>query len=504
MMPAMRSDTQWRLCGLLRGLSTVSPVDDVPVEGLSMDSRQVRPGDLFVACAGDRAHGLQHLDEAISRGAVAIAWEPAPGVEAPATVPGIPLAQVSDLRRRAGEIADRFYSHPSTELNVIGVTGTDGKTSVSQFIAQALDEGVGRCAVVGTLGYGLFDELEPGAHTTPDAVTLQRVLSEFRSRGATSVVMEVSSHALDQARVGGVSFNVAVLTNLSRDHLDYHGDVGAYRAAKEKLFSMPGLRDAVLNLDDDFGRELAAGLSAGIDRLGVTLAGSQFPGMEIVEATVVDPRPGGLSLQVQTPFGSGRIDSGLLGRFNAFNLLESLAVLLRLGVSLDDGLTRLSRTRTVAGRMEPFGGGIRPLVIVDFAHTEAALRNALAAAREHVRGKLWCVFGCGGDRDSGKRPLMGAAAEQGADHVIVTDDNPRSENPAAIASDILSGIRYPQTVRVEHDRGRAIRAAIDASGPGDAVLVAGKGHETMQTGASGSVAFSDRETVAEYLGMAPA
>jgi len=502
MMPAARSEPVWRLPVLLHGVAEVPAAADIPIEGLAMDSRLLRQGDLFLACAGGRSHGLLHLDEAIARGASAVAWEPAPDIVPPVILARIPLVPVHGLRHRAGEIADRYYSHPSGEMNVVGVTGTDGKTSVSQFVAQALNAGHDRCAVVGTLGYGFYGELEPGSHTTPDAVTLQRVLHEFRSRGASSVAMEVSSHALDQERVSGVAFDLAVLTNLSRDHLDYHGDLAAYGAAKERLFSTPGLRDAVLNLDDDFGRALAGGLRRGVRRTGVTLAGARVHGLEIVEATRVEPHPDGLRVEVTTPLGAGRIDSGLLGRFNAYNLLCALVVLLRFDIPLSAALSRLARTRTVPGRMEPFGGADRPLVVVDFAHTDAALRNALAALREHVSGKITCVFGCGGDRDRGKRPVMGAAAERGADVVIVTDDNPRSEDPAGITREILSGMTRPDRVRVERDRGEAIRAAVDASRPGDAVLVAGKGHETTQTGASGPVDFSDRETVARHLRVA--
>lgn len=501
MMPA-RVESARHLSALLGDMASVSPAQDTPIEGLAMDSRRVGPGDLFLACAGGRSHGLQHLSEAISRGAAAVVWEPAKGIVPPATLPRIPMISVHALRRRAGEIASRFQSHPSAEMDVVGITGTDGKTSVSQFIAQALDTATDRCAVVGTLGYGVYGELEPGTHTTPDAVTLQRVLREFRGRGVSRVVMEVSSHALDQGRVSGVAFDIAVLTNLSRDHLDYHGDLDAYRGAKERLFSTPALRDAVLNLDDDFGLALAKGLPRKVRCTGVTLAGARVPGIGNVEAIHVEPRPDGLSLEVRTPVGSGRIDTRLLGRFNACNLLSALAVLLRLEIPLGEALNRLSRTRTVAGRMEPFGGGNHPLVVVDFAHTEAALRSSLAALREHVSGRITCVFGCGGDRDRGKRPLMGAAAEQGADAVIVTDDNPRSEDPAGITGEILSGMAHPERVRVEHDRGEAIRSAIETSGPGNAVLVAGKGHETTQTGASGPVAFSDRETVARHLGEA--
>ncbi|NIR58214.1 MAG: UDP-N-acetylmuramoyl-L-alanyl-D-glutamate--2,6-diaminopimelate ligase [Gammaproteobacteria bacterium] len=500
MMAQPRTSGQ-RLAELLGGLATIAPAQDRAVEGLALDSRQTRPGDLFFACAGRRTHGLSYLDQALAAGAVAVAWEPPAQAEAShalsAAPPGTPLIRIEGLSHKIGVIADRFYGRPSAALRVIGVTGTDGKTSCAHYLAQALDDPENRCGLLGTLGYGLLEALAPGLHTTPDAITVHRTLAALRDQGAHRAVMEVSSHALDQGRVEGVRFDVALLTNLTRDHLDYHADLAAYAQAKRRLFEREGLRAAVVNADDALGRELLeqARPGARVVGYGLEATGAAVRG----RALALTPR--GLRLEVESARGAGAVESPLLGRFNAYNVLATLAVLLESEVTFADAVQRLRRLRPPPGRMERFGGeGGRPLVVVDYAHTPGALEQALLALREHWGGWLTCVFGCGGERDAGKRPLMGAVAERLADRVIVTDDNPRDEDPAAITAGILAGMQGSGPLAVEHDRARAIAMAVGEAGAADVVLVAGKGHEDHQDSGARRVPFSDPAQVRRALG----
>ncbi|MEJ2685825.1 MAG: UDP-N-acetylmuramoyl-L-alanyl-D-glutamate--2,6-diaminopimelate ligase [Gammaproteobacteria bacterium] len=505
MMTAPTLSAGHRLSELLEGLAPVAAEQDVEIVGMAIDSRRIRPGELFLACAGTQGHGLQHVEAALAAGAAAVAWEKAPGVSPPSGAPlsrAAPMIAVDGLGRHAGAIASRFYGHPSADLQVIGVTGTDGKTSCSHFIAQALDEEDAPCGLIGTLGYGRYGHLQSGLHTTPDAITLQSELARLRDIGAKRVVMEVSSHALDQNRVGAVAMETAVLTNLGRDHLDYHGDLAAYAAAKRLLFRHPGLRHAVLNADDAFGRELLASIDGNVQPLlygfGRSVDGE---GVQFVRGSEPETDVGGLRMRIFSSWGAGELSSGLLGRFNAANLLAAAGVLLMAGISFERVLTRLAATRTVAGRMERVGGGAeQPLVVVDYAHTPQALEHVLTALRPHCQGALWCVFGAGGDRDRGKRPLMGEAVERLADHAVVTDDNPRHEDATQIVVDILAGMQDPDAAYVERDRARAIDLAIERARPGDVVLVAGKGHEAYQQIGDKRLPFNDREQVLAALG----
>lgn len=486
-----------RLPELVAGLAADAP--DVAVRELTLDSRQVRPGTLFLACRGTKQHGLDFLPQALANGASALLWEPAAGVAAPAT--GIPAVAVEDLSRRAGEIAARFFGRPAQGLHAIGVTGTDGKTSTAWLLAQALEALGEPCLYVGTLGTGRIGEVRPGDHTTPDPVSLQRRLFEARAAGVRAVAMEVSSHALDQARVAAVEFHTAVLTNVGRDHLDYHGTLEEYAAAKQRLFEEFPLRAAILNEDDFHGREWSARLRA-TGRVGQVLRYGLDAGAELA-ARNVKLAPTGIGFDVQAPQGAGRIDSALLGRFNVYNLLAALGALLAKGVPLERACAALSRARTVPGRIEGFRGpAAKPLVVVDYAHTPQALAQILHAARAHCAGKMWCVFGCGGDRDRGKRPLMGAAAAGAADHVIVTDDNPRSENPGAIVREIEAGFPAGFAARVIHDRAKAIETAVREAAADDVVVVAGKGHEDYQIYGQERRSFSDRAYVAQLVGQA--
>ena len=495
MMAAQQFQPETRLSTLL-GNSTELPAQHDPViTGIALDSRNVLPGDLFLALQGSLTDGREFIDAAIERGAVAVAWESP--LEAQVEIrQQIPLIPVPDLRWYAGEVAARFYGNPSAAMQVIGITGTNGKTSCSHFLAQALGD-TSSVGVVGTLGNGLFGALQNSSNTTPDPVTLQFLLAQFRDQGVSHTVMEVSSHALEQGRVQGVGFDVALFTNLSRDHLDYHGSMVSYAAAKRRLFNMPGLRTAVVNVDDEFGRKLLGSLPEGVRACGYSLEQRTDTAL-MVSGTDLRLSPKGLQMEVRTPWGNGTIESSLLGRFNASNLLAVLAVLLMLDVPLNRAIARLARLTSVPGRMESFGGDRVPLVVVDYAHTPDALEQVLIALQGHGK-RLWCVFGCGGDRDRGKRALMGAVAGRYADHIVITDDNPRSEKPDAITADIRAGIPGYIDVDVCHDRAGAIAGAIRQASVQDVVLVAGKGHEQFQQIGDLKRPFSDRDAVRDVL-----
>lgn len=511
--------TVQKLDYLLEGLVGERVLDDVMIDGISMDHRKTRPGDLFCACAGTHTHGLLYAAAAVEAGAVVIAYDDgevltenrkaAQALQALRDAGHAPIA-IRDLRGKLGIIASRFYARPSAQQFVIGITGTNGKTSCAQFIAEALSANA-PCGVLGTLGNGVYGELQVGENTTPDAITLQKLLSDLCLRGIKDVVMEVSSHGLVQGRVNGIDFNVAVFTNLSRDHLDYHESMEGYASAKRRLFGMPGLDYAVINIDDEYGRELLEqvpqevqlvcyGLSKHIDEIEPIIRRRHPLFLGSISVEELELSREGIRMQFNTPWGDGRLNSHLLGRFNASNLIAALAVLLLRGYRVSDAIRMLEPVHPVPGRMQAYGGsGGQPQVVIDYAHTPDALREVLLALREHTTGKLYCVFGCGGDRDRGKRPLMGAEAEQLADVVILTDDNPRSEQPAAIISDIRDGMQQPGNAHIEHDRARAIRHALGLAQAGDVVLVAGKGHEDYQVVGKQRLPFSDAAIVEAWF-----
>ena len=466
------------------------------VQRITSDSRDVRAGDTFAAYPGTRHDGRAFIGDAIARGAGAVLWE----------IHGfnwnhdwkLPHLPLEDLKARLGTIADVVYGHPSRDLWMVGVTGTNGKTSCAHWIATGLDATGRRSAVLGTLGNGLLGALSPASNTTPDAALLQETLVALKRAGAEAVAMEVSSHGLDQGRVNGVEFDVALFTNLSRDHLDYHGTMGAYGAAKAKLLAWPGLRVAVVNADDPFGQSLIE-TTRGKGRKVLTYG---F-GAADIGGTRLMPSSEGLSFHVETPWGKGEIETGLVGAFNASNLLGVLGVLLVSGVEFEQALDVISHFDAPPGRMQRSGGGYAPLVVVDYAHTPDALDKALTALRPSVAsgGELVCVFGCGGERDRGKRPEMGRVAAQLADRVVITSDNPRSEDPAAIASEIVHGIRETGNRRygIQLDRAAAIAGAISRAHVGDVVLLAGKGHEPYQEAAGERQPFLDWDHVTRAL-----
>jgi UDP-N-acetylmuramoyl-L-alanyl-D-glutamate--2,6-diaminopimelate ligase len=448
---------------------------DLRISGLVMDSRAVRPGDAFVAIAGFGAHGLKFVEQARAQGAVAILFEPPAPDDLPAPADAI---AVPGLRSRLGEMGDAFHGRASEAMTVVGVTGTNGKTSTVQLIAQAWTLRGIRCGSVGTLGAGLYGAVVPNGFTTPLVLPLHELLADMRDAGATAVAMEVSSHALDQGRVAGVHFDVGVFTNLTRDHLDYHGDMASYGAAKARLFDWPGLRAAAINLDDEFGRELIAQLPKGVRAIGLSSRGRDGASLR-AEALSFDSRGIGFDLMVAGK--AHPVASKLLGRFNVDNLLAVAGALYALDEAPAQIAQTLSQLEPIHGRMNRLGGdGVLPLVVIDYAHTPDALEQALASLRAHANARLICVFGCGGERDRGKRPQMAAIAEHGADLVIVTDDNPRGEDGDVIVADILEGLRAPQRAVVLRDRRAAIEHAIGEAGPDDIVLVAGKGHEPYQ------------------------
>jgi len=484
-----------RLSELLNGIISIESSLDCEITGLCQDSRQVKPGDLFFAYPGTQVDGRNFIEDALKKGAVAVLIEEKslPPLRGKDRMGGNKLVFISNLAYYLGPIASRFYGEPSKHLKVVGVTGTNGKTSCSQFIAACLQTDKYPTGVIGTIGYGLYGHLQQGPLTTPDALDLQKLFVEFRQQEAKYVAMEVSSHRLAQKRLNGTTFDVAVFTNLTRDHLDYHGDMQSYAQAKRSLFDLP-VQNAVLNADDLHGAKWLHELHGKLPIYAYSLEQPKPQLSHIPYIYVGQTRfdTVGMTASVYTPWGDGVLHNpNLVGPFNLSNLLAVLSVLGITGMSLQQALDRIAQLKGVHGRMETFGGGERPLVVVDYSHTPDALEQALKALRIHCQGKLWCVFGCGGDRDRGKRPLMGKVATEFADQVIITDDNPRREDPKQIVSDIMQGLLDPINAVIEHDRRRAIAHAISCAQAGDAVLIAGKGHETYQIIGDEKFPFSD-------------
>ncbi len=481
---------------LLSGIADLAqdlpPEFGVQIGGVQLDSRLVKAGDLFMACFGKNHDARDYIDLAIDNGAVAIVVH-AGGVWRGVSVRrGVIVIAVDDLSARTGEIAARFYDEPSAAMTMIGVTGTNGKTSCTQFIAQALTAAQRKCGVIGTIGYGLYGDLQESAYTTPDPVFLQSVLAQMRSQGADTVAMEVSSQGLHQNRVNGVRFDVAVFTNLTRDHLDYHGSMEAYAETKARLFMMESLSSAIVNVDDSYAPAILNCIAPTVKTLTFSVTSPHAN----VHALQLELLRTGYKAVVRTPFGDGAMSGRLLGRFNFSNLLAVLTTLIatesnRSDFRLDTLLDRLSRLQPVSGRMEIVGDNVDITAVVDYAHTPDALRSALVALREHFSGRIWCVFGCGGNRDQGKRPMMAEAAEQYADQLIITDDNPRHECADDIVRQILLGIADTSRLVVERDRAKAISLAIKSAAPGDVVLIAGKGHENYQDVNGKKMIFSD-------------
>lgn len=476
--------------------------ENVEIHGLSQDSRTVKEGYLFLAILGHAFDGRNYIKEACEKGAAAVLFEEEegsfPNIPASVLSLGIPLIPIKNLSQHVSKLAAGFYDFPSEKMNVVGVTGTNGKTTTTHFIAQLLTELGSLCGVMGTIGMGYPGKIKENASlTTADPVTLQRNLRAFYEDKAQSVAMEVSSHALDQGRVKDVRLKIGIFTNLTQDHLDYHKTMGAYGLAKRKLFLHPGLEKAIINVDSPFGRGLAQEFREKLPVITISCRGFQeeFRRLSQCLAKEISYNPEGISATIQTLTGEAKIQTHFYGLFNLYNLLSAIACVESLGHSLGEIVEVLGRIRSVPGRMEKLGGGGKPTVIVDYAHTPDALEQTLLAIKRHNRGKIYCIFGCGGDRDSSKRPFMGKIAQSYSDQCIVTNDNPRGEIPERIAEDILSGMNNPKGVLVELDRQKAIFNTLGRVNPQDIILIAGKGHEDYQEIQGVKLPFSDKEQV---------
>ena len=465
---------------------------DLTINALRLDSRAVTPGDLFLAVPGHNMDGRRFIDAAIRAGATVVVEEGDTFAVHPHA--GAARITVPELRRQVGVLAARYFGEPGRRLKVIGVTGTNGKTSITWFLRDALNALGHACGLIGTLGVGLKGYEDSTGHTTPDPITLQKALRALCDAGADSVAMEVSSHALDQHRLGSTPVRIAVFSNLSRDHLDYHGDMDSYLLAKVALFTRPELQEAVINSDDAAAPVLLGRLNDGVRCITY---GAQAGAT--VRCVAWQPHPDGMDLRLTVSGEAVNVTLPLFGAFNLSNVMAVAGVLHGSGVEPRALAGALAAITPVPGRMEPVRAAGKPTVIVDYAHTPDGLEKALAAAREHFPGRLHCVVGCGGDRDTGKRPLMAAAAERGADRVLFTSDNPRGEHPDAIIEQMRAGLDDPGAVQVETDRRRAVALAVSQAGADDVVLVAGKGHEDYQEVAGERHPMDDRDLAREAL-----
>jgi len=497
---------KWRMAvaDLLQGLVTEPVPSALWVTGLTLDSRQVRSGDGFLAIKGTVTDGASYIEQAVNRGAEVILVDAEIELDPRLLSLEVPLFRIPSLASQVSEIAGRFYHHPSRKMQLVAFTGTNGKTTCSRLYAQLLANLAIQSGYIGTTGFGMAhadgfknapvsaaDDRESSVGlTTPDAVTMQRILAELAAAGAQQVALEASSHSLVQQRIAALTVDTAVFTNLSRDHLDYHGDLDRYAAAKASLFSMPGVKCAVINRDDLVGRRILANLNTTVAPLTFSL---ESPVADIYCSQITTSSQinrVGLKATIDTPWGRGILESSLLGKFNLLNLLAVIGVAGSQGIELSEILRAIPKLSAVPGRMEVITAKGKPAVVVDYAHTPDALENALRALRPHCAGQLHVIFGCGGDRDAGKRPLMGEIARRCADRIVVTSDNPRSESPQQIAEDILQGIQAE--VEVELDRRQAIANCIGNAAQQDLILIAGKGHENYQIIGGDQLPFSDQ------------
>lgn len=491
--------TVQKLSDLLDGVAVVLPEADREIVGVHIDSRRVSSGDVFIALQGDTVHGLDFLQSVVEKKVAAVLVDKSDtrcddAVQSVLSKAAIALIEVDDLAAFAGVIASKYFGNPSSSMRVVGVTGTDGKTSVCHLLGQALNLNRSNCGVLGTLGWGFGDRMQSTGLTTPDAVVLQSALAEMLDAGANTVAMEVSSHSLAQHRVNGIVFDVAVLTNIGRDHLDYHGDMQSYREAKKMLFFKPQLRAAVINADDEFGALLIEQLPE-VDVY--SYGGSERAGRHVCFCNV-EHQIAGLGFDLVYDGESYRVSSKLIGGFNVQNIAATFTVLVALGVSPDLAIDSLSNLKPVPGRMEATVLASGAVAIVDYAHNPHALESVLSTVSSHCEGKLIVVFGCGGDRDQGKRPMMAGIAEKYADVCVVTDDNPRGESGDAIVEQIMGGFNARDNVTIERDRKSAIELAMSQAAEGDFVVVAGKGHEDYQIIGEQRLSFSDSQVVNDY------
>jgi len=471
--------------------------------GLTEDSRKVNSGNMFIARPGHNSDGRRFIHQATARGAIAVLCE-ATELEQFVQAQNCPVTtfKVNNLAEKMGLLGDIFYQHPSTDLTIVGVTGTNGKTSSSQLIAAVAEKLGKKVAVMGTLGNGLLAALNETGNTTAGALTIQKHLAEFRDNEIELVSMEVSSHALKQGRVNGIDFNLALFTNLSRDHLDYHGDMRSHAASKKLLLTKEGLDKVIINADDAVGSEFLQDdeITAEKYSFSITSINSREAHNSVWTESVVF-HDTGIIAEISTPWGTIDFRTPMIGQFNLSNCLAVITTLGVIGFDLKDIVKQLSSIDSVKGRMERFGGDGKPLVIVDYAHSPDSLKHVLQAIKPHTSHKLWCVFGCGGDRDKGKRAEMAAIAEELADNLVFTSDNPRSESIEDIITDMLQGLNHPASCEVEYEREVAIRNSVSQAVLGDVVLVAGKGHEQFQVIGKDKLPHCDIEVVKQALAM---
>lgn len=485
-----------QLSALLKNICDLPAQADREVSSLILDSRKVQPGSLFFALKGSRLDGREFIHDALARQAAAILVEAEGARNTLVWQESVPLIPVRGLQSWLGVIAARFYGEPARSLRIIGVTGTSGKTSSTHLIAQAMQTLSVPCGLIGTLGSGFYGSLGEAGLTTPDAITLQAMLKQFVDHGAHAVAMEVSSHSIDQGRINGIDFDIGIFTNLSQDHLDYHGSMEAYAAVKKRFLTHFPVQNLIINADDALGRQWITELAP--KRKVYSYSTRKAVGADVY-AGQVKASLGGLKTEVHTRWGAGEVSLPLIGEFNLSNALAVLAALCVYGFSFEQAKKALATLQPVPGRMQTLGSYGKPLVVVDYAHKPDALEKVLQALRSHTRGKLICVFGCGGDRDRGKRPMMARIAEQLADQVIITNDNPRHEKPEDIAAEILSGFLHPERVFVELDRSKAIMNSIQCASGNDCILIAGKGAERYQQIGDEKYPFDDVEQAKECL-----
>ncbi|MCD6046255.1 MAG: murE [Gammaproteobacteria bacterium] len=494
-----------KLSQLCKDFTDISADVDVDIHDLCEDSREAKAGDLFIARRGEISDARKFVGDALRKGAVAVLYEVADGrglsmQHLEGWDPQVPLLPVSRIDEILGTLAKRFFNDPTRNMAVIGVTGTNGKTSVTQYIAQALRTLQFPCGIIGTLGYGM-KELITTSHTTPDVITLNRYCSQFKSEGARAIAMEVSSHALEQKRIAGLHLHMGILTNLTRDHLDYHQTMAAYAKAKRKLFTHPGLKLAIINAQDEFGVDLLKSLPHNLSKLAYAIDKpvKGLGNIAQIYATDIALSNQGLHFKVETPMGQIAVETTLLGHFNVANVLATIGALLSLNFSTTDIERVLPLLQSVNGRMQMLGGGKKPRVVIDYAHTPDALAQVLLAIKAHNPERIICIFGCGGDRDKGKRPFMGKIAETYSDYCIITNDNPRHEKPLRIAEEIVTGMTQKTQRTIILDRKEAISVGIHKAGLNDIVLIAGKGHETYQQIGDIKHPLSDMQIALEVL-----
>jgi len=488
-----------QLATLFQKLPALEPQDtlykNIPINGLSIDSRTLSRNDVFIALTGNQQHGLYFAEQAINKGAAAILYDPEQeGRHLAHAINAIPTIAVPNLSKQLGIIAANFYGWPTDALTLIGVTGTNGKTSCTQFLTQLTEHS----GVIGTLGWGDRQQLHATQHTTPDAITLQKIFSSFKENNQHTVFMEVSSHAISQHRTFGIPFEGVVFTNITRDHLDYHLTFTAYCNAKLQLLDTPGLRFVVINLDDDHASKIISQAPATAILWSTSCTGKILDPATSLIAKQLRQTATGIEFDVHLDQQQHPLSLPLYGLFNVSNCLQVLAVLLAKGLSFSLACEQLKTLHPIQGRMERLGGHHQPHIVIDYAHTPDALEKALSSLRAHCQQRLWLVFGCGGNRDQGKRPLMGECASRFADQLILTDDNPRFEASEKIISDIMTGCD-PQKTRVIANRELAINYAIAHASPKDCILIAGKGHEDYQECAGERFPFSDKECALHAL-----